>query len=125
METQRLEEVRQRRNDELDRRNMQMRIAKSQNIGTEKKLIARSFAKNFLQTFKRDTLIRMIDLGTLRRPRDLSLGTSFVPTLYNQIQCEMQAYHDNQDQIDEFLSESMRDVAISHKQSIVKELNKR
>jgi len=37
----------------------------------------------------------------------------------------MQAYHDNQDQIDEFLSESMRDVAISHKQSIVKELNKR
>jgi hypothetical protein len=67
----------------------------------------------------------MIDLGTLRRPRDLSLGTSFVPTLYNQIQCDMQAHHDNQDQIDEFLSESMRDVAISHKQSIVKELNKR
>ena len=60
-----------------------MRIAKSQNIGTEKKLIARSFAKDFLRTFKRNTLQRMIDLGTLRRPCDLYMGTTFVPQLYN------------------------------------------
>lgn len=79
METQRLEEVRARRNDEIDRRNMQMRIAKNQNQLAEKKLVARQFAKNFLETFKRDTLLRMVDLGTLRRPRDLSIGTNFVP----------------------------------------------
>lgn len=41
METQRLEELRARRNDEVDRRNMQMRIAKSQTQFAEKKLIAR------------------------------------------------------------------------------------
>ena len=83
METQRLEEVRARRNDEIDRRNMQMRIAKSQNQLTEKKLIARTYAKSFLSTFKRDTLLKMVDLGTLRRPVDLSTGTTFVPQLYN------------------------------------------
>ena len=41
METQRLEEVRARRNDEIDRRNMQMRIAKSTNQLSEKKFVSR------------------------------------------------------------------------------------
>lgn len=69
-----------------------MRIAKNQNQLAEKKLIARQYAKNFLQTFKRDTLLRMVDLGTLRRPYDLSLGSTFVPQLYNQIQSDMQTH---------------------------------
>ena len=37
----------------------------------------------------------------------------------------MQTHHDHQENIDDFLGESMRNIAISHKQSIVKELNKR
>jgi hypothetical protein len=125
METQRLEELRARRNDEVDRRNMQMRIAKSQTQFAEKKLIARQYAKNFLQTFKRDTLLKMIDLGTLRRPVDLSIGVNFVPALYNQIQSDMQMYHDYQESLDEFLGDSMRHAALNHKQSIVKEQQKR
>lgn len=36
----------------------------------------------------------------------------------------MQTYHDHQENIDEYLSESMRSVAMNHKQSIVKELNR-
>lgn len=37
METQRLEEMRGRKNDEIDRRNMQIRIAKNQTQMDEKK----------------------------------------------------------------------------------------
>jgi hypothetical protein len=51
----------------------------------EKKIMSRVYAKEFLSTFKRDTLIKMVDLGVLRRPRDLSMGTSFLPKLFNQI----------------------------------------
>jgi len=125
METQRLEENRARKSDEVDRRNSQMRLTKGIMQATEKKVIARLFAKNFLSKFKRDTMRTMIDLGALRRPVDLSTGATFVPQMYNQIQFDMQQYHDHQDQMDDMLNESMCSISILHKQSIVKELNKR
>lgn len=67
----------------------------------------------------------MIDLGTLRRPVDLSMGVNFVPALYNQIQSDMQMYHDYQENFDEFLGDSMRHAAMNHKQSIAREHQKR
>ena len=125
METQRLEEARARRNDEIDRRNLQTRTAKNQLIATEKRYVARSFAKNFLNRFKRDTLNVLIDLGTLRRPKDLSQGTTFVPQLYSQIRSDMQTFHNHQNQIEDVLSDAMGLISLNHKQAIVKELNKR
>jgi len=56
METQRLEGGRDRRNDEMDRRNLQMRTAKNQLQMSEKKNVARSFAKGFLSLFKKETM---------------------------------------------------------------------
>ena len=41
METQRVEAARKRRNDEVDRRNLQQRTAKNQKVWGERKLIAR------------------------------------------------------------------------------------
>ena len=82
METQRLEEARMRKNAEIDRRMMQMRLAKTNLINEEKRHIALNFSKNFLKTFKRDTLKILVDMGTLRRPRDTSVGSHFVPKLY-------------------------------------------
>lgn len=125
METQRLEEARGRKNDEIDRRSLQMRTAKNQLVLAEKRLVARTFAKSFLRSFKRDTLTIMVDLGVLRRPKDLSEGQTFVPQLYNQIKADMQTFHDHQEQTDELCSDSMSLLAMHHKQSIVKELNKR
>jgi hypothetical protein len=107
METQRLEEGRARKNDEIDRRNLQMRTAKTQLVATERRLIARNFAKDFLKTFKRDTLQIMVDVGTLRRPKDLSEGQIYVPQLYGQIKADMQTFIDHQDQLEEVLGNSM------------------
>lgn len=79
METQRHEGARDRRNDEMDRRNLQMRTAKSTLTEDDKKIVARRFAKNFLALFKKDTLKIMVDEGALRRPVDLTIGATYVP----------------------------------------------
>ena len=57
----------------------------------------------------------MVDLGALRRPQSLSIGTIFLPQLYNQIQTDMQAYYDNQEQLDVILNDSMRMTSLAHK----------
>ena len=115
METQRLEEARARKNDEIDRRNLQMRTAKTQLVATERRFMARAFAKDFLKTFKRDTLKIMVDVGTLRKPKDLSEGQIFVPQLYGQIKSDMQTFIDHQDQLDEVVGQSMSQLAHAHK----------
>jgi len=107
METQRLEEARGRKNDEIDRRNLQMRTAKNQLIAAEKKMIARTFSKDFLRSFKRDTLKILVDIGTLRRPKDLSIGETYVPQLYNQIQADWQTHKDHHQQMDQILEDTM------------------
>jgi hypothetical protein len=125
METQRLEEARGRKNDEIDRRNLQQRTAKNSQVQSEKKVVARSFAKDFLRYFKRDTMNVLVDLGALRRPDQLSIGTTFVPQLYNQIKNDMQNHNDHQEQMDEILNDSMRKISRAHKQAMVTEINKR
>mmetsp|Transcript_15167 Transcript_15167/g.23410 ORF Transcript_15167/g.23410 Transcript_15167/m.23410 type:complete len:480 (+) Transcript_15167:477-1916(+) len=125
METQRLEEARGRKNDEIDRRNLQMRTAKNQIINTEKKMIARDFAKGFLSSFKKDTLQILVDLGTLRKPVDLSVGFTYEPQLYNQVQADWQTHKDHHQQMDLILEDTMGQIQSQHKQAMVKELNKR
>lgn len=74
-----------------------MRLTKNQHIGIERKVMARTFAKKFLGMFKRDVMNTMVDLGALRRPVDLSIGSTYVPQLYNQIKSDMQQHRDHQD----------------------------
>ena len=120
METQRLEDARQRRNAEVDRRMMQMRLAKAQMINDEKRQISRGFAKSFLRTFKRDTLKVLIDQGALRRPKDLFMGTRFVPRLYNQVYSDMLMNDNYYEQMDETLNDVMVDLSKQHKAAIFK-----
>ena len=119
METQRLEEARFRKNYEVDRRNLQLRTTKNSMIAAEKKVIARVFAKGFLKRFKRDTLQTLVDMGALRRPRDLDVGAIYVPQLYGQIKYDMQSFVDHQAQIDDILNTSMRTISKNHKMAIV------
>lgn len=82
METQRMEAARKRRIEEQERRNLQQRTTKSQKVNAEKKVMARQTAKDFLFLFKRDSLKIMTDEGLLRRPRDFSIHSTFIPQLY-------------------------------------------
>jgi hypothetical protein len=56
-----------------------MRLTKNQLQSAERKVIARIFSKKFLGLFKRDLMDTLVDLGTLRRPVDLSIGSTYVP----------------------------------------------
>lgn len=40
-------------------------------------------SKQYLRFFKRDTLTQLRDIGLLRSKKDYSMGTLFVPALYN------------------------------------------
>jgi hypothetical protein len=44
--------------------------------------MARQTAKDFLFLFKRDSLKIMTDEGLLRKPRDFSIHSTFIPQLY-------------------------------------------
>lgn len=85
METQRMQEYKNRRTEESERRSLQQRTAKAQRVWTEKKLISRQKSKDFLNLFKRDTLKIMVDQGILRAPTTYSFDSHFVPQLHNQV----------------------------------------
>lgn len=82
METQRVEAARNRKNEEIERRNMQMRTQRAMSITAEEKLTSRVMAKNFLIHFKRDTLKQLVDLGQLRSGQETSVKSYFIPQLY-------------------------------------------
>jgi len=67
----------------------------------------------------------MVDIGTLRRPVNLSMGMSYVPQLYNQITSDMQSHQSTQTQLDQMLHNTMIGYAKNHKAAIITELNKR
>lgn len=125
METQRLEEARSRKNDEIDRRNLQQRTNRNNQVQADRKIVARLFAKDFLKSFKRDTLKVMGDLGVLRKPINYSIGSHFVPQLYGQIKADMQTHANAQTNLDNLINEQMITMAKSHKAAIIKEQNRR
>jgi hypothetical protein len=56
-----MEGGRKRRTEETERRNLQQRTAKNQRIWAERKVIARTIAKEYLMLFKRDGIKILVD----------------------------------------------------------------
>jgi len=107
VQTQRVEARQQRRNDEIERRNLQQRVHQVLTDGKEKREIASNMSKQFLKYFKRDTLTQLKDMGLLRGRKEYSMGTHFVPALYQQIKLEMIEDDDRNKLIEKTLSEGM------------------
>ena len=81
LETQRMEAIALRKQDEMERRNLQIRTDAMLQEESEKHLMCRMWSKNFLKYFKRNTLNQLTDLGVLRPATDFVLGTFVVPDL--------------------------------------------
>jgi hypothetical protein len=120
-----MEGARKRRIEETERRNLQQRTAKNQRVWAERKVVARQMAKDYLMLFKRDVLKTLVDQGLLRRPREYSLDTHFVPQLYNQIAFEIQNNREKVDNLDSLLNYTMRNNAKLHRDALVKEYKRR
>ena len=118
IQTQRLEARQGRRDDETDRRNLQQRVRQVLTIGKEKREIAKNFSKQYLQYFKRDTLQQMVDIGVLRGRREFSIGSHFVPLLYNQAELEGIETQERTIVFDDTLRQGLRARAKNHKAAI-------
>ena len=87
-------------------------------VQTEKKIVARVFAKSFLRSFKLDSLITLVDLGPLRHSRLLGINGDYVPKLYNQIQADMQSFVNHTDELNEIIMDSLNPYCANHKHAI-------
>ena len=84
METQRLEANANRKNEENERRNLQVRTSGLIQEETEKKLMSRMFAKSFLRVFKKENFQVLLDFGIVRSQFELNMGTTLLPKLIGQ-----------------------------------------
>lgn len=88
LETQRQEAENLRRNDEIDRRNLQIRTEKQQTETAQRQVMSRIFVKDFFRSFKRDNLVVLVDFGALRSHKNLSFGMDLIPHLMGQAEFE-------------------------------------
>ena len=125
VQTQRVEARQGRRNDEIDRRNLQIRVNHTLEEGKERREIARTMSKQFLKYFKRDTLQQCKDLGLLRAKKNFSMGTHFVPALYQQIKLEMIESGDRNKLIEDCVQVGLVGRSLNHKKAIQSEMQRR
>ena len=114
-----------RRDDECDRRNLQQRVRQVLKIGEEKRQIAKYISKQHLKNFKRDTLQTLQDLGALRSKKEYSMGTHFIPQLYNQAELEMAETNTRTQIVEQSLRSSLAIRANKHKNAILTEMQRR
>jgi hypothetical protein len=86
--------------------------------------MSRIFVKDFFRTFKRDNLVVLVDVGTLRSHKDLSLGMDFIPHLIGQAEFEQLTKLRSVQDFDEIVEVTSRKAASKHKQSILKEVRR-
>lgn len=65
--------------------------------------MATVMAKQYLRFFKRDTLQQLVDIGLLRSKKSYSMGSHFVPALYDQIKLDVIEEQEQQQVIQETL----------------------
>lgn len=125
MAVQQLEGVRNRKEDEVARRNLQVRTNRSQNIWAEKKLISRSVAKDFLRFLKRDTFQVAQEIGLLRSAFSNKIESDYFPALYGQAYMQQIHEKDYDITITESVSDGLQLYSLSHKNAILKEMKRR
>lgn len=82
-------------------------------------------AKQFMRHFKRDTLTQLVDIGLLRDKKEFSMGTHFVPYLYNQLKVEQLQDQDKAEAVEKILTTGLTARAINHKKAIRAEMQRR
>lgn len=75
--------------------------------------------------FKRQQLQQLEDVGLLRKPFTLGFQTNFIPPLLRQIEFDLNRKLQELDQVDNFLTQTMREESNKHKDAITKEYTRR
>lgn len=125
METQRVEAARKRRIEETERRQLQLRTARSQRVQAERKILARFAAKELFQGFKRSVYGVLESQGALRNPIAYQTQSSFVPRMLSQVQSDLLHERDTHGHLDQTLSNTMRGMVKENKEAIMREYKRR
>ena len=83
--------------------------------------MSRIFVKDFFRSFKKDSLLVLVDAGILRSHRNLSFGMDLIPHLLGQAEFERINKSRTLKDLEEIVEVSTRKAASKHKQSILKE----
>jgi len=125
MVTQQVEAARERREDEIKRRNQQLRVATVVAGAREKRQMARHFAQQWLTGWKNDNLRVLRDQGCLRSRRDYSLQGEYLPQLQRQIIQDMLGLEQEVKDVTSLVSDMAARKAVTHKQAILREFQRR
>lgn len=88
-------------------------------------MVARQVTKQFMKMFKNNSLRALEEQGLLRRPFTLGLQTDFLPRLLRQVEFDFNRKLLEREQIDNFLSQSLREKSEHHKEAIKVEYKRR
>lgn len=123
--TQRLEAANTRRMDEVERRNLQVRTHGMVKEESEKKMLSRLFAKDYLKMFKRDQMQDLTNMGITRSTYQLSFGMDYLPFLMGQVEYDTSKVDVTAREITELVQESCGRVSKEHRSSIQREMKRR
>ena len=127
MNTQRVEGSRFRKNDEIERRSLQVRTQRGIEFLKEKREIACNISMSFLSNLKRDSLNSLVDLGNLRSHKQYAMESTFYPQLRFEYQLMGQVVGDIQrgaevnQQVDGMLHRMCSERANKHQLAIARE----
>lgn len=114
-----------RKSEEIDRRNLELRTQKANSVFAQKKLVSRIMAKDHNMRLKQTTLNILIDEGLLRKRQEFSFHYKYVPQLYNQVNYNIKNKEETQEHFTDIISESTKVVSKMHKMAILKEFKRR
>lgn len=126
MEVQKLEDAEKRRKEEISRRYNQQKERTELTKINQKKLMARCFAKEYLSKIRTNCLSDLINKGVFQKEILRQIHYDFVPYVYNKVENQVK---DNLKFVKNitsvFRSEHHRQMAISHKQSLEREVKRK
>jgi hypothetical protein len=124
VETQRMEAANTRKNEEQDRRVLQQRTANQMTEMAQKQVLSRVFVKDYLKFFKRDNMQVLVDTGSLRSQKALSMHMDLLPKIAGQAEYEIIKKDQNIDGMNDVLHATASKIARNHKSSIMREIKR-
>lgn len=125
MQTQRLEGERVRRNEETERRNIQLKTCTALKAWQDRKELAKLATKQYFRTFKHDNLSYLTEIGLLRSRFEHSLNHDFLPLFYNQVNIEHQGFDRKEQELKLMLKDATCQETSAHREAIKTEMKRR
>lgn len=124
-ETQKLESNQSRSQEELERRQLQFKKIRDQNVYTQKKLVGRVLSKQYLRNLHRNTNAILEEQGFFREPLEFDLYNNLLPWIYQEVQQDIAQAAAVEHEAGTVIQEFETEYALRHAESISHEERRR